>query len=197
MKKNNKKQEIVNAYAKVIEKYGLEGASLSEVAKEMGSNQSLIFHYFENKEDLTIQLTEDVVQRCLRSYDKAWPKEGNLSPAAFESFVSYVLEVHYNRRRSLNPKLYFALIYLMPRQKIVQKKFIHLADVLVEKVAAQLSAFQEAGVIHTADCVMSARTLLCLADGILCYDPLTPKEERTAFIAAQKELYFSSVGYHK
>lgn len=195
MKNNTKKQDILKAYATVIEKHGLEGASLGAVARHMGINQSLIFHYFENKEDLVCQLTDHVCAMCVKSYEKAFPREGDYSPASFEYFVRYILEIHYNRRRSVSPKLYYALTYLLPRQPQVRESFARLTVQLVDIVSRHLSAFCAAGIIDIDDIDMSARTLLCLADGILCYDELTPQNLREGFILAQKALYLSSVSY--
>jgi AcrR family transcriptional regulator len=195
MKNNTKKQDILKTYAQVIEKQGVEGASLGAVARQMGINQSLIFHYFENKEDMTCQLTEHVCQRCVKSYERAFPKDDSLTAEAFEAFVGYILEIHQNRRRSVSPKLYFALTYLLPRQPQVKASFARLTDTLVELLARELNRFRAAGVIAATDAPMAARTLLCLADGILCYDELTPPRLRTAFIAAQKQLFLESVGF--
>jgi AcrR family transcriptional regulator len=195
MKNNTKKQDILKTYAYIIEKQGVEGASLGAVARQMGINQSLIFHYFENKEDMTCQLTEHVCQRCVKSYERAFPKEDGLTSEAFEGFVGYILEIHQNRRRTVSPKLYFALTYLLPRQPQVKASFARLTDALVELLSAQLLRFRAAGIITTDDAPMAARTLLCLADGILCYDELTPPAMRRAFIEAQKQLFLSSVGF--
>ena len=194
MKNNTKKQEILKTYAAVIEKQGVEGASLGAVARQLGINQSLIFHYFENKEDLTVQLTEHVCQMCVKSYEKAFPKEDDLSPESFDYFVGYILEIHQNRRRTVSPKLYFALTYLLPRQPMVKESFARLTDALVRMVSTQLERYKAAGIVGVSDTHMAARTLLCLADGILCYDELTPAELRRTFIDAQKALFMTSVG---
>ena len=193
MKNNTKKQDIIKAYAKVIETKGIEGASLGAVAKALGINQSLIFHYFENKDDLTCQLTEQVANQCIKSYDKGWPENGDLTKENFEKYVTYILEIHQNRANMINPKLYFTLIYLLPRKKEILNIFIRMTDAIVEKVEHQLSQFATAGIISPVDPKMSARTLLCMADGLLCYWNLTPINEREALINTQKELFYSYV----
>ena len=195
MKNNTKKQEILKTYAAVIEKQGVEGASLGAVARQLGINQSLIFHYFENKEDLTIQLTEHVCQMCVKSYEKAFPKEDDLTLDSFDYFVGYILEIHQNRRRMVSPKLYFALTYLLPRQAQVKESFARLTGMLVKMISTQLERYKAAGIIRVSDTHMAARTLLCLADGILCYDELTPSDMRRKFIEAQKALFLASVGF--
>lgn len=195
MKNNTKKQDILRAYAKVIEQYGLEKASLGAIAKKMGINQSLIFHYFENKEDLLRQLTDHVMELCLRSYQKAWPREDQLSGPGFEALVSYVLSVHHNRRRTISPKLYFSLMYLLPRDQMVQEKFTRMTETLVARLAHQLERFHAAGIITCGDCAMAAKTIICMADGIFYYSLVPSKQENDAFIQQQKLLYYAYVGY--
>ena len=74
MKNNTKKQEILDVYASLIVSQGLEGASIGAIARHMGINQSLIFHYFENKDDLIRQLSERVVEKCIRFYQRAFAR---------------------------------------------------------------------------------------------------------------------------
>ncbi len=195
MKNNTKKQEILDVYASLIVSQGLEGASIGAIARHMGINQSLIFHYFENKDDLIRQLSERVVEKCIRFYQRAWPASRAVTPAAFEEYAGTVLEIHSRRSRVVSPKLYFSLVYLLPRNPAVKESFVRLSDAGTQIIAERLEACRQAGIIRSDDCVMSARTLLCLADGILCYDGLVPAQERARFVETQKQLFFSSVQY--
>ena len=195
MKDNPKRLEIIKAYADIIETRGFEGASLGAVAQQLSIPQSLIFHYFLNKDDLTVQTAEYVAELCLHSYDRAWPKRGDFSDASFHALIDYILEVHRNRRRTISPQLYFAMIYLLPRQKQVMQHFCDLTDALVVRLSEALGGFAAAGIIRTESPELSARSLLCLADGILCYEDLTPPEGRAAFVATQKSLFLQSVDY--
>lgn len=194
MKNNTKKQDILKAYADAIEKYGLEGASLGAVAREIDINQSLIFHYFENKEDLTVQLARHVTELCLQSYDDAFPQDGALTGESFEAFVSYILNVHFHRQDIVGPKLYFALMYLLPRHPQVQQCFASLSSRLTEEISSWLKRFNDAGIISCGDCVMAAKTIISLTDGIFYYT-LLPCNDQKEFIDAQKNLFCVYVGY--
>ena len=195
MKNNTKKQEIIDAFAKVIERQGIEGASLGAVAQEVGIPQSLIFHYFLNKEDLLNQLADKVTALCLKSYEKALPKRGAYTKQSFVYFTEYILEVHKHRRKSVSPRLYFSLVYLMPRQKQVMQSFIDLTGRLIDLITGHISRFQQTGVISPPSPRLAAHTLLCLTDGILCYDALIPHEERQAFVEQQKQIFFNYVNF--
>ena len=195
MKNNTKRQDILEAYASLVVALGLEGASIGAVARYMGINQSLIFHYFENKEDLLCQLSQMVAEKCIESYEKICRKASEATPDSFEQFAGDVLEIHRKRSKVISPKLYFSLMYLLPRNKAVYRSFVHLGDTAAQRIAGRLEFFRAAGVIDAGDCVMAARTLLCLADGILCYGGLVDKEEYGMFVEAQRNLFYTQVGF--
>jgi AcrR family transcriptional regulator len=46
------RKKILEAAANLFVKNGFDGISISQIAKKAGINQSLIYHYFESKEDL-------------------------------------------------------------------------------------------------------------------------------------------------
>jgi AcrR family transcriptional regulator len=46
------RKKILEAAANLFVKNGFDGISISQIAKKAGVNQSLIYHYFESKEDL-------------------------------------------------------------------------------------------------------------------------------------------------
>ncbi len=61
-----RKPQIVQAFYETIIKEGFEGASLTRVAQRCGLNQTLILHYFKNKENLTLAC----VDRAVEEYSK-------------------------------------------------------------------------------------------------------------------------------
>ncbi len=197
MKNNTKKQDIIEAYARVIKEQGIEGASMGAVAKELDIPQSLIFHYFINKEDLTNQLASWFFEACFASYRKAYPKKGEYNAQRYVAFVDYILNIHSNRRRTVSPEVYFALLYLMPRQARVRQAFIDLNDRVARELAAKIEEFYKAGVITAQDHIAAARTLIYMADGILCYGQMLEKDDLSDFAAEQLELYLDYTGFRR
>lgn len=51
--------EILAAGAEVFAEHGFDGARLDKIARVAGINVSLIYHYFENKEDLFLAVLEE------------------------------------------------------------------------------------------------------------------------------------------
>lgn len=57
------REEIVQAAAPVFAAHGFEGARLDKIARAARMNVSLIYHYFENKEDLFVAVLETAYAR--------------------------------------------------------------------------------------------------------------------------------------
>lgn len=55
------KKLILDAASNLFIKKGFEGVSISEIAKKAGTNSSLIYHYFESKEELWKSVKDDFV----------------------------------------------------------------------------------------------------------------------------------------
>jgi AcrR family transcriptional regulator len=56
----NKKRAILDATLRLISKYGFHGTAMSKIAKEAGVSAGIIYHYFENKDDLMDEVYRDV-----------------------------------------------------------------------------------------------------------------------------------------
>lgn len=52
MRERNTRDKILKSALRLFVKYGFAGTSISDIAKDAGINQSLIYHHFQNKEDL-------------------------------------------------------------------------------------------------------------------------------------------------
>ena len=52
MNENNKKQKILRAAQIIISEKGLKDSTITEIARKAGVVDSIIYHYFKNKEDL-------------------------------------------------------------------------------------------------------------------------------------------------
>lgn len=67
-KKEQRTEEILNAFYRCVARYGLEGSTLEFIAKEADLKRSLVRHYVGNREDLVNQL----VDRVLMQSDSLW-----------------------------------------------------------------------------------------------------------------------------
>jgi len=65
IKKNNKKELILNAAVKVFAGKGFYNANVADVAREAGVADGTIYIYFKNKDDLLISLFETKMEKIL------------------------------------------------------------------------------------------------------------------------------------
>lgn len=74
-KKNMVQREIIieTAYRLFYEK-GYEGVTVKEIAEDCGISSSLLQHYFNKKEDLTIEIFYNLIQRIYAFIDDALPE---------------------------------------------------------------------------------------------------------------------------
>ena len=74
MRKNQnatlRKPEILESYYQILIQEGLEGASISKIAKHMDIHPSLIIHYFKNKEELFDYLNYYSFQRSFEEVNQ-------------------------------------------------------------------------------------------------------------------------------
>ncbi|HLQ61125.1 MAG TPA: TetR/AcrR family transcriptional regulator [Candidatus Acidoferrales bacterium] len=65
MAERNRRVEILDAATAVIVREGFQNASMKQIAAEAGISQSLIHHYFKNKEELLVRLLDRLDEEAL------------------------------------------------------------------------------------------------------------------------------------
>lgn len=77
-----RREQILNAFARVLADHGYAGATISAVAAEAEVAPGLIHHHFENKEELLAALLQDLVLRFRRRiHDHAFEGDAVLAYA--------------------------------------------------------------------------------------------------------------------
>jgi AcrR family transcriptional regulator len=61
--------QILDAFARCVARYGLEGASLEQIAEEAGVKRSLLRHYVGNRDEMVAALAERVVESYREDLD--------------------------------------------------------------------------------------------------------------------------------
>lgn len=191
---NNRTQEILDAYAAVIVEKGLAKASFSMIAKELEIPQSLIFHYFKNKEDLTHQLAASVFVRCEESYfcvDFA-----GLSPReAFAAFMDHVFHIHEFRKETIGASLYFTFMNQATLDPAIRQSLQDVSASTIRRFEEMLRGAAEQGIIRPLDAAFAARRLLCLIDGLNSNWIASEPEAHAAFASRIMEDFLRSLGF--
>jgi TetR/AcrR family transcriptional regulator, cholesterol catabolism regulator len=107
-----RKQEIVDAAARVFHEKGYESTSIQDIADEVGILKGSLYYYIESKEDLLYEILSDVHDEALRRIEAAVGDETNAVDkvrAFIMALVTYHAEnlvrigVFFNDFRSLRP----------------------------------------------------------------------------------------------
>lgn len=84
-KNSDTRAKILNAARKLFVHYGYSGTSMGKIALEAGANHSLLFHHFGNKENLWLEVKEDILKKGKALYS-------NL-PAPDKPLINYLEEL--------------------------------------------------------------------------------------------------------
>lgn len=76
-KKEERTEEILEAFYRCVSRYGLEGSTLERVAEESGLRRSLVRHFVGNRE----QLESMLVDRVLEQSSQHWQEFINTLPS--------------------------------------------------------------------------------------------------------------------
>jgi AcrR family transcriptional regulator len=70
-----KKEEINGVIARLFAARGYHHTSMREIARELGMNQSSLYHYFAGKEDVLFRLMNDAMDEVLRELEEIYAKD--------------------------------------------------------------------------------------------------------------------------
>lgn len=158
-----RKPEILEGYYDVLVQEGLEGSSISKIAKRLDIHSSLIFHYFQNKDNLTFELIDLMIEKFksvhLLDFSHIQDDEERFS-ALIDMIFSYKWS------RTVDPGIHFGFYYQSFRDKRthdrLKKMFAWLKDFLQD----QLSIFKSKGIIQVKDTEKAAEYIVTLMEGL-------------------------------
>jgi AcrR family transcriptional regulator len=96
------REKILAAGLKVFAVSGYHAATIAQVAREAGLSHGLVYHYFESKEDILLELTArayegsiEAVRRAAAAPGGAWKKIERVTAMLYENAVSTVESSYY------------------------------------------------------------------------------------------------------
>jgi len=90
-----RKRQILDAFGRCVIKYGLESASLDEVAREAGVNRSIIRHYVGNREQLFDELVERITADFLDHFERLFKdvRASDIRQLIIDSLFTYQMGI--------------------------------------------------------------------------------------------------------
>ncbi len=158
-----RKPEILENYYQVLIKEGFEGASKGKVAKRMHIHPSLIIHYFQTKENMTIELVKALIDRYeapeYLQFDHIQdPKE------RFQALMDTLFSFEWSR--TVDPGIHFGFYYLSFRNPTIKEHFKAMIKRFKTRLVMELKSFREAGIVKVKDLGAAADLIITLIEGL-------------------------------
>ena len=158
-----RKPEILEGYYNVLIEEGLEGTSISKIAKRLDIHSSLIFHYFQNKDNLTFELIELMIDKFksvhLLEFEHIEDDEERFA-ALIDTIFSYQWS------RTVDPGIHFGFYYQSFRDERTLERLKKMFSWLKGFLQDQLSDFNSKGIIQVHDEEKAAEFIVTLMEGL-------------------------------
>lgn len=158
-----RKPEILEGYYDVLIQEGLEGSSISKIAKRLDIHSSLIFHYFQNKDNLTFELIELMIDKFksvhLLQFDHIKDDEER-----FNALIDMIFS--YQWSRTVDPGIHFGFYYQSFRDERTRERLKKMFTWLKAFLHEQLISFNKKGIIEVRDEEKAAEYIVTVMEGL-------------------------------
>lgn len=158
-----RKPEILEGYYNVLIREGLENTSVGKIAKELGIHSSLIFHYFQNKENLTFELVQLMIEKFKSVHLLNFEHIEDVNER-YEALLDLIFSLQWSR--TVDPGVHFGFYYQSFRDRRtlahLQGMFAWLRDYIEE----QLDIFAASGIIRVSDTGKAADYIVTMMEGL-------------------------------
>jgi AcrR family transcriptional regulator len=193
MRKNRKAEirrpEILEHYYRVLIEEGFEGASIGKIAKRMDIHPSLIIHYFQTKENMTLELVKALIDRYeapeyLQLDHISDPRE------RFQAFMDTLFSLEWSR--TVDPGVHFGFYYLSFRNSAVRERFEEMIERFRDHLVDELGRFRKSGIVRAQNLRVAADLIVTLIEGLEFHAHFLSEERPfQEFAATAKKLAIS------
>lgn len=158
-----RKPEILEGYYNVLIKEGLEGASISKIARELDIHSSLIFHYFQNKENLTSELVDLMIEKFKSAHLLQFDHIKDAGER-FNALMDMIFSLQWSR--TVDPGVHYGFYYQSFRDQRTLERLCRMFGWLRDYLQEQLEIFARAGIIRVKDAARAAEYIVTLMEGL-------------------------------
>ncbi|MGE6752481.1 TetR/AcrR family transcriptional regulator [Rossellomorea sp. NPDC071047] len=165
MKKDNK-QLIKEVALDLFGQKGYEDTSLAEIAKSVGIKKPSIYNHFRNKEDLFMEVIDDLSVSEVTAYKNA-EKKMNLNEPLRNIRMLFDLFCH--RLMTTKEALLWKRVTFFPPEAfkdLIQKQFIHFEQVTTAILVSIYQVGQKQKLFSDIEEDEFIASFLCLVDGV-------------------------------
>lgn len=157
-----RKPEILKHTYRLIEKEGLEGASITKIAKQMGVNSGIVMHYFKNKEELILALVDFMLDKTIADYRKFLDESKVPVGHHLETIIDFLLDPE---MIPLRGSVFWACFALSFRNKQAKKAIQRMYQQFINTLIQYVTEAKEGNRIVVEDPELVAHVLLPVIEG--------------------------------
>lgn len=158
-----RKPEILEGYYDVLIQEGLEGSSISKIAKRLDIHSSLIFHYFQSKDNLTFELIDLMIDK-FKSVHLLKFEHIKDDEERFTALIDMVFS--YQWSRTVDPGVHYGFYYQSFRDERTLERLKKMFTWLKGFLHDQLVSFNSKGIIQVQDEERAAEYIVTLMEGL-------------------------------
>lgn len=160
----SKKSLILEAAYNVLIDEGIEGFSMSKIGKQAKIPKSLIFHYFENKDALILELVEYILYKNDSRAREYTNPEGNITKEGFVKYIDLLFSMDFEEKRLINA--YYACFYLGARNEVIKSKLSKSIEFARNNYRKNFEMFAKEGIIKGDKITLAVDYMLSTVAGI-------------------------------
>ncbi|UTE75958.1 TetR/AcrR family transcriptional regulator [Rossellomorea sp. KS-H15a] len=163
---NDNKQLIKSVALDLFGQKGYEDTSLAEIAKEVGIKKPSIYNHFRSKEDLFIDVLEDLIVSEVTAYRKTEVAMNHQEPL---KNVRVLFDLFCQRLMTTKEALLWKRVTFFPPEQfkdLIQEQFIHLEKVTTSILVSVYKEGVNQGMFQEVTEDEFVASFLCLVDGV-------------------------------
>ncbi|MCA0148021.1 MULTISPECIES: TetR/AcrR family transcriptional regulator [Rossellomorea] len=163
---NDNKQLIKSVALDLFGQKGYEDTSLAEIAKKVGIKKPSIYNHFRSKEDLFIDVLEDLIVSEVTAYRNTEVAMNHQEPL---KNVRVLFDLFCQRLMTTKEALLWKRVTFFPPEQfkdLIQEQFIHLEKVTTSILVSVYKEGVNQGMFQEVTEDEFVASFLCLVDGV-------------------------------
>lgn len=166
MRKNNR-EKIISTARKLFLRYGYNGISIREIAKEAKLTTGAIYFHFDNKRDIYRTVCNEAVELLIAKFKEGIANRKTVNQKLISIYDSYV-EFYEKHRDYYKIIMEYKADYSHKSNDEIIKKFMELLKITAETFSTGVNT----GIFRPLDPVLVALFLAAVTEGMIQYKKL-------------------------
>ena len=163
--KEDQQKKIVEAFYKVARVEGIENVSFGRIAKELEMHQSLVVHYFSNKEEMLLGLIDFIIAGYQNIYQS---EEGHEDP--LDKLIDVLNNIFSRRWNSyVDDSIFYNCYALIYRNEVILTRFRELHQLLRKWLESLIQICIKRKLLTCESAEEAADLIFVISDGAYYY----------------------------